>query len=113
MHRGLLLQVYGLPFGMTKHFQARIGDPLRARLKRTGGPMLPKWRAAKRSVARAVTCCGFIGPVHDEKELTVCFAGNARPLATASCNLMQPCSRARLGRRRTRGHWPGQGSSLD
>ena len=64
-------QVYGLPFGMTKHFQARVGDPLRAKLSGASGPVLPKWRAAKRSVARAVTCCGFIGPVHEEKDLTV------------------------------------------
>ena len=66
-----LSQVYGLPFGITKHFQARFGDPLRAKLSGASGPVLPKWRAAKRSVARAVTCCGFIGPVHEEKDLTV------------------------------------------
>ncbi len=70
----MLPQVYGLPFGMTKHFQARVGDPLRAKLSGASGPVLPKWRAAKRSVARAVTCCGFIGPVHEEKDLTVRLA---------------------------------------
>lgn len=56
---------------MTKHFQARVGDPLRARLKGGSGSVLPKWRAAKRNVGRAVTCCGFIGPVHEEKDLMV------------------------------------------
>lgn len=67
----MVLQVYGLPFGITKRFQARVGDPLRAKVNGASGPCLPKWRAAKRSVARAVTCCGFIGPVHEEKDLMV------------------------------------------
>lgn len=81
-----MLQVYGLPCGITKYFQSRIGDPLRAKVRSTTGPVLPKWRAAKRSVSQAVTCCGFIGPVHAEKDLGVTTHAAYRLLSWPPCS---------------------------
>lgn len=48
----LSMQVYGLPFGITKRFQTAVGNPVRTKLNSSTGPMLPKWRDAKRGISQ-------------------------------------------------------------
>lgn len=56
-------KVYGLPFGMTRLYQDRVGDPARRWLKRTFGSAGPGLQKAKRSICCIATCNGCIGDV--------------------------------------------------
>lgn len=73
-HDPELYAVYGLPFGITKIFQARIGDPARKMFKRYTSPAAPACSRLSRGICCVATCNGCIGDVPEAGGLQTCWA---------------------------------------